>query len=33
MSGRTAVVQNADACQLCGHCVQVCRPAAITLNG
>jgi NAD-dependent dihydropyrimidine dehydrogenase PreA subunit len=32
-SGGKAVPSNAGSCTLCGRCLQVCRPQAITLNG
>ena len=31
--GAAAFVADAEACRLCGHCLQVCRAGAITLNG
>jgi 2-oxoglutarate ferredoxin oxidoreductase subunit delta len=31
-SGGSATAVAPDACTFCGHCVQVCRPEAITLN-
>jgi ferredoxin len=32
-SGGGVAVANADACRLCGRCIQVCPAGAITLNG